>query len=143
MSFPKGPTQKQKRQARRIADKMKMLIWHNTVCNRAMEMTDGMPMYRCFHCDTLFFRNEVCGDHFPHSRGARPDLKFDPNNGVCCCKDCNRSDNPKRRNVSGEPNGPSVPVQSATQHRTQTFAIDVPTDEEEQECDTFSNTPEL
>lgn len=71
-----------------------MLVWHEAVCERARNPDDGL--YRCFHCEKHFPRDEVCGDHFPHTRGARPDLKYDPDNGVCSCMPCNTSGSPDR-----------------------------------------------
>lgn len=53
-------------------------------------------LFQCHHCGQLFPRNEVCADHYPFPRNVRPDLKTDPNNLVCSCKFCNRSDSPTR-----------------------------------------------
>lgn len=78
-----------------LAKEMKK--WHDIVCSRAAKRDyDGYTMYQCFHCKFIFPRDMVCGDHI-QTRGSRPDLKLDPDNGVCSCMDCNRSDNPNRK----------------------------------------------
>src|SRR5690242_3542010 len=92
VSFPKPVKAKRPGIIRRREIERRMIEWHNVVCERAR----CGDRYRCFHCHELFTREEVCGDHFPYGRGARPDLILDPTNGVCSCKKCNRSDDPDR-----------------------------------------------
>jgi len=92
---------KKLRARRKAENSVRMLEWHNEVVERARVsligfMTSG-DLYECFHCEKLFPRNEVCGDHWPHTKGARPDLKYDVRNGRCTCRSCNRSDNPNRK----------------------------------------------
>ena len=70
-----------------------LALWHDFVCEKGQQ-PDGR--YECFHCERYFDREEVCGDHWPKSKGASPQTKFDVEAGVPCCKDCNRSDNPAR-----------------------------------------------
>src|SRR4051812_23923423 len=96
LGYPKGATAKQQRAKRRRDDKQRMIEWHNTVLKGGRVLINCQTMYLCFHCLRIFPRNMVCGDHWPHSRGARPDLKYDPANGVCSCMECNRSDHPNR-----------------------------------------------
>jgi len=54
-------------------------------------------VYQCHHCKKLFPKEEVCADHWPFSRGSRPDLFLDIQNLVCCCLFCNVSDSPHRQ----------------------------------------------
>lgn len=70
-------------------------LWHDEVCKKAHD--DLAERYKCYHCSLFFLREEVCGDHFPHTKGARPDLRFDVANGVCSCAGCNTSGNRKRK----------------------------------------------
>ena len=72
-----------------------MRVWHDIVTYKSFDIQTGL--YRCFHCKRLFPQNETCGDHFPHTKGSRPDLKFDTENGVCSCMRCNVSNSPTRR----------------------------------------------
>lgn len=74
--------------------------WHDKVVEKGrtdLTTTEGKPLYLCFHCKALFTREYVCGDHWPRSKGARPDLKLDPDAGVCCCMTCNVSNSPTRK----------------------------------------------
>ncbi len=70
-----------------------MKEWHEI----AREKGRVGDRYRCYHCGQLFPREETCGDHYPFSRGARPDLKLDPDNSVCTCMFCNASNAPTRK----------------------------------------------
>lgn len=92
--YPK-PQYKRARVWKKNADGRRMIVWHKTICARAKDEDSGM--YRCFHCKRLFPHNEVCGDHFPHTRSERPDLKYDLSNGVCSCMSCNQSGSPTRK----------------------------------------------
>jgi hypothetical protein len=83
--FPKPEARKKTKARRDREDRERMIAWHEAVCERAREGT----RYRCYHCRQLFPREKVCGDHYPYSRGSRPDLKYDLDNGVCCCTRCN------------------------------------------------------
>lgn len=66
-------------QARKMAK-----MWHDIVADKGRHG----DLYMCKYCETLFPRNEVCGDHvLPKS--VRPDLRYDITNGVCCCAMCN------------------------------------------------------
>lgn len=92
--LPFAKTDYRRQKARRKRDrKLSLIEWHELVCERAREGTK----YRCHHCQNLFDRDRVCGDHYPYSRGARPDLLLDPENGVCSCGPCNTSNAPTRR----------------------------------------------
>lgn len=72
--------------------------WHDFIVSRAMiDIRSGVTFYQCYHCKGEFPRNSVCGDHFPYTKGSRPDLRYSINNGVPCCKSCNQSDSPHRR----------------------------------------------
>lgn len=85
---------------RKKARAKSMKEWHEIVCERARVSfyhADETYRYKCFHCGYLFPRNMVTGDHYPYSRGARPDLKLDPDNGVCSCMECNTSNSPTRK----------------------------------------------
>jgi hypothetical protein len=73
-----------------------MKQWHTAVCEQAKQ-PDGT--YKCFHCGDPFDRDMVCGDHWPHTKGARPDLRFDVKNGVCSCAECNTSGSRNRTPV--------------------------------------------
>lgn len=72
-------------------------LWHDEVCEQAFN--PFAERYKCFHCSLFFPRNEVCGDHWPHTKGARPDLRFDVSNGVCSCAGCNTSGNRNRKTI--------------------------------------------
>lgn len=71
-----------------------MIGWHNLIVSKAPHAGD---YYQCFHCEKFYPRNQVCGDHFPHTKGSRPDLRYDVNNGVCSCAKCNVSNAPTRK----------------------------------------------
>lgn len=47
--------------------------------------------YRCHHCGYDFPRNSICLDHFPFTKKAWPELRYDPTNLVACCQACNTS----------------------------------------------------
>lgn len=84
-----------------------MIEWHNIICE---EYSIG-DMCLCFHCGVLYPRNEVCGDHFPYTKGARPDLRFNVKNGRCCCASCNTSGNKNRKEPTEEDFKPFLPTQ--------------------------------
>lgn len=76
--------------------KKRLIIgWHNIIVEKA-RVGD---IYECFHCGLFFPREKVCGDHYPHTKGAHPALRFDVNNGVCCCMRCNTSGSPFRKHT--------------------------------------------
>lgn len=66
------------------------------------EILDEHPYWTCFHCGKLFPRVEICLDHWPYSRGARPDLLLDRRNLKPSCKACNTSGNPQRKAPESE-----------------------------------------
>lgn len=66
-------------------------VWHRIVCEKG-RVGDK---YICSYCKKPFDKDSICGDHVL-TKGSRPDLKFSILNGVPCCMDCNRSDNPNR-----------------------------------------------
>lgn len=72
-----------------------MKAWHGAVCMKGYDAEKDQ--YICYHCGYFFSRDAVCGDHFPKSKGADPANKFNIDSGVCCCMNCNRSDNPTRK----------------------------------------------
>lgn len=67
----------------------KMMAWHKAVLER--------DNYTCYKCDKYFgddyYFNEkgvnqyLCGHHLK-SKGAHPELKYDPNNGKAICFSC-------------------------------------------------------
>jgi hypothetical protein len=73
-----------------------MGIWHALMREKGRDPIDPSSFW-CFHCEQQFSEDEVCGDHWPHSRGARIGLRFDTRNGVPCCKACNTSGSPHRK----------------------------------------------
>lgn len=73
-----------------------MNLWHDIVVDKGR----FKDMYQCFHCEELFPRNMMVGDHFPFTKGSRPDLKFDIANGVPSCARCNISNAPSRKSPS-------------------------------------------
>jgi hypothetical protein len=80
--------------------KVLTILWHDIICERAY--VSAAERYRCHHCWLYFFRSQVCGDHWPHTKAARPDLRFDITNGVCACAGCNTSGNKKRKTVKND-----------------------------------------
>lgn len=99
--IPKGPTRKQAKSQKDRENDARMLEWHATVIEKGrvpyLFSDQGQAMYRCFHCKWQFPKDEIIGDHWPHTRGARKDLMYDVRNGQPTCKSCNRSDNPNRK----------------------------------------------
>src|SRR5688572_15042869 len=75
--------------------KLRLKKWE-IVREKVIESARVGDMYQCYHCGNLFPRNEVCADHYPYSRGSRPDLFLDPKNLVCSCQFCNQSNSPNR-----------------------------------------------
>src|ERR1022692_1734066 len=47
--------------------------------------------YQCFHCLGWFAEDEICADHWPHTKKARPDLRFYVRNVRASCQACNTS----------------------------------------------------
>ena len=70
-----------------------MNIWHGLI--RLKGEVDGA--YQCFHCEEIKEEHQICGDHFPYTKGSRPDLKFDIRNGRPSCQFCNTSGAAKRK----------------------------------------------
>lgn len=68
---------------------------HELVCEKAYD--DERDQYQCFHCKDWFAKNEIIGDHYPDSKGAKPSIKFNIDCLVPSCKPCNRSDSPNRK----------------------------------------------
>lgn len=64
-------------------------LWHKAI--RALAPVDGGGRLQCFHCEQFFDEDCICGDHFPYTKGSRPDLRYDFRNGVPCCARCNTS----------------------------------------------------
>jgi hypothetical protein len=54
-------------------------------------------MYKCHHCEQMFPRDMVTSDHYPYTRGARPDLRYNIYNSVCSCQLCNTSGTDTRK----------------------------------------------
>lgn len=71
-------------QARRVT-----ILWHDTIVAPAFDQE--RKKYRCFHCGQHFPRYKVCGDHWPDTKGSRPDLRYDVTAGHCSCGPCNTS----------------------------------------------------
>lgn len=71
------------------------LLWHEVVVAKGYD--PAKDRYACHHCGYWFSRDEVCGDHWPMTKGAAPELRFDVGNGVCSCSGCNTSGNSHRR----------------------------------------------
>jgi hypothetical protein len=69
-------------------------LWHALIVYRSY--SPARDRFQCFHCGGWFTRQEVCGDHFPHTKGSRPDLRYDLENGVCSDMMCNVSNAPTR-----------------------------------------------
>lgn len=65
------------------------IAWHNVICEAARDPLSGL--YICFHCQMPFERNRVCGDHFPDTKAAAPELRYDVTAGKCSCAGCNTS----------------------------------------------------
>lgn len=55
--------------------------------------------FQCFHCPKILTWEEAIVDHYPYTKGNRPDLLCDPSDFVISCADCNRSDNPNRKHA--------------------------------------------
>lgn len=72
-------------------------LWHDEVCNKAYD--DMAERFKCFHCGLYFVREECCGDHWPDTKAAAPDLRWDVSAGVCSCGPCNSGGNGKRTAV--------------------------------------------
>src|SRR3990167_2969672 len=98
-NFHPMPKQKKSKRPSMIRKKINQKRWE-TIREEVVESARDGERYRCHHCGKLFPKEEVCADHYPCSRGSRPDLKYDRNNLVCSCKECNRSDNQNRREVT-------------------------------------------
>ena len=81
-------------------------LWHTLVCEKSFN--PNLEKYQCFHCKLWFDREEVCGDHWPASKASRPCERFNVEAGVCCCKNCNRSDNPLRNHESPLRDSPQI-----------------------------------
>ena len=100
--FPKGNYKKASRQ-RKAQRKRDDIEFSNLVCERAKVIADCYPApfiqekYRCFHCEKLFDRNEICADHFPVPKSILHSWeRYDPKRAVPSCKLCNASNNPNR-----------------------------------------------
>ena len=74
-----------------------IIVWHEIIVARSFDPKRNK--HQCHHCQLWFVREKVCGDHFPHTKGARPDLRFDILNGVTSCAGCNTSGS-KHRSIS-------------------------------------------
>ena len=74
--------------------KKAIVIWHLTIVARAYD--PARQKYQCFHCGGWFPREKVCGDHWPATKGSRPDLRYDISAGVTSCAHCNTSGSPSR-----------------------------------------------
>ena len=95
---PIPKTNRKREKARRKAEHKKKLIeLHNIVCERAKRMLGTHEFFKCFHCNQYFFRDEVCADHFPDTKAARPEIRYDPDACVCSCMACNTSGNKNRQ----------------------------------------------
>lgn len=69
--------------------------WHRTIRSMAPHRDD---LVQCFHCEAWFEEDLICGDHFPYTKGTRPDLRYHLGNGVACCARCNTSGARARKN---------------------------------------------
>lgn len=85
------PNRKKAKARRDRTRKREDILWHELVCERARVTIDGVDRFKCFHCERLFPREYVCGDHWPKTKGHNPRVRHDPYAGVCCCKECNVS----------------------------------------------------
>lgn len=63
------------------------ILWHHCVIDTAYDA--ARDEYQCHHCRRWFPRNMVIGDHFPVTKGADENVRFDVSKGVCSCSGCN------------------------------------------------------
>src|ERR1051326_5661401 len=71
------------------------ILWHDIIVARSYD--PKRDQYQCFHCEDWFSRNRVCGDHFPDTKAAKPEIRFDILAGVCSCMEDNTSGARKRK----------------------------------------------
>lgn len=65
------------------------ILWHDAIRQLAPRNED--QQLQCFHCEGWFQDEAICGDHFPYTKGSRPDLRYNLTNGVPTCAGCNTS----------------------------------------------------
>lgn len=56
--------------------------------------------FQCVHCEEMYTLEFATLEHFPYSRGARPDLKYDLKNCHLSCARCQVSNAPTRKRPS-------------------------------------------
>ena len=76
MMLPK-PNRKREKARRDREKKQKTIAWHREVC------AEG----RCSVCKKQFSPEMLCGHHI-RTKSARPELRFDPDNGIPVCLVC-------------------------------------------------------
>ncbi len=66
-------------------------LWHDIICTK--EEFGG----KCFHCNRSYERDQLAGDHWPFTKAARPDLRYNIDNGRPTCAGCNTSGSKYRK----------------------------------------------